>query len=293
MEKAIQTISLPQRDFLSEWVYDKAALADRRALFTRWFTDPTPRDEIAAQLGISLGALLRTFNDTAPLQDPLPFCYRNIGFEVVAMAGVCDDVADGRFPAFGTPITLRCYMRAPTPLPQHMFEAADWNYMDAGRAGFVGYAYGVRHGGCSYFAGLQSDLATRYTYLFQGRGASSAVRRGDEVLEVPATQRLEPVESVRVLRRTFQRTWIEILLGAVLTWADADSGLDRIGLLQFPMTAEEDEPGTVVHRVYRALPTKLKTVPAMVRIGDQCHEYAVTTTAALREHLGAAFSAGV
>ncbi len=287
-----RVISLPERDFLAEWIYDNPGLADRRELFTRWFADPTPREDIAEQRGVPLGVLLRSFNDTAPLQPPLPFSYRRIGFEVVAMAGVCDDVADGRFPMFGEPITLRCYMRAPAPLPQRMFEAADWNYMDAGRPGFVGYAYGVRHGSAVYLAGLQSDLGARYTYLFQGRDDSSEVRRGDDVLELPAAQRHEPVELVRVLRRTFQRTWIEILLGAVLTWSAGADGLREIGLLQFPMTAEENAPGTVVHRVYRALADKLASVPMTVQVGAERHEYAMTTTAAVRAHLGTAFSVG-
>lgn len=291
MSTTARTISLRQHDFLTEWVHDNAALADRRELFTRWFTDPTPREEIASQLGLTLGVLLRAFNDTAPLESPLPFRYRGLGFEVVAMAGVCDDVADGRFPMFGAPITLRCYMRAPI-LPQRMFEAADWNYMDAGRPGFVGYAYGVRHGGTAYFAGLQSDLAARYTYLFQGRGESSEVRRGDDVIELPAAQRSEPVELVRALRRTFQREWIEILLGAAVTWAAGEHELDRIALLQFPLSAEEDVPGTVVHRVYRALPEKLNASAVTVQIEGERHPYAVTTTAAVRAHLGAAFSAG-
>jgi hypothetical protein len=291
MNAAAQSISVRPQNFLADWVYDNAALDGRRELFARWFTDPTPREEIAERLRISLGALLRSLNDTAPLQPPLPFGYRGVGFEVVAMAGVCDDVADGRFPLFGAPITLRCYMQAPAPLPQRMFEAADWNYMDAGRPGFVGYAYGVHHGATLYLAGLQSDLAVRYTYLFQGRGAYSQVRRGDKVVELPARLRQEPVELVRSLRRTFQRTWIEILLGAVLTWAAAKDEITQVGLLQFPMTAEEDVRGTVVHRVYRALAAKLGAVPATVCVGARRHEYAVATTAAVREHLGAAFTA--
>src|SRR5215204_4620184 len=99
----------PEREFLRRWVYDNPGLADRRELFARWFADPTPREEIAAVLGLSLGELLRTLNDTAPLQPQLAFRHRGIRFAVVAMTGVCDDVADGRFPLFGTPVTLRCY----------------------------------------------------------------------------------------------------------------------------------------------------------------------------------------
>ena len=291
MAAAHKMISLPAQNFLAEWVYENPTLADRRALFTRWFTDPTPREDIAEQLGMPLGELLRAFNATAPLQPALPFTYRGVGFEVVAMNGVCDDVADGRFPLFGAPVTLRCYMRTPAPLPQRMFEAADWNFMDAGRPGFVGYAYGVRHDAGVYLAGLQSDLGARYTYLFQGRGETSEVRRGDEVVDLPAAQRQEPAEFVRMLRRTFQRTWVEIMLAAVLTWS-ANAGLQEIALLQFPLTADEDVPGTVVHRVYRALVDKLGAAPRTVQVGSDRHEYAVAPTAAVRTHLGAAFSAG-
>jgi hypothetical protein len=285
-------VRAPEEDFLRRWVYDNPALADRRELFARWFADPTPREEIAEALGLSLGELLRTLNDTAPLQPPLPFRYRGIRFAVVAMAGVCDDVADGRFPLFGTPITLRCYLEEPDLLPQRMFEAADWNFMDAGRPGFVGYAYGVRHGSAVWLAGVQSDLGARYTYLFQGRGEGTEVRRGDDVVDSPAEQRLEPVELVRTLRRTFQRTWIEIMLGAVLTWARGEDGLDSVGLLQFPLTSEEDVAGTVVHRVYSALPAKLGCTPVVVRVGAERHDYAVAPAASVLDHLGAAFTPG-
>jgi hypothetical protein len=282
----------PAEDFLRRWVYDNPALADRRELFARWFTDPTPREEIAERLGLSLGELLRRFNATAPLQPALPFRYRGIPFAAVGMDGVCDDVADGRFPLFGAPVTVRCYLTDPDLLPQRMYEAADWNFMDAGRPGFVGYAYGVVHEGTVWLAGVQSDLGARYTYLFQGRGEDTEVRRGDEVVELAAEQRQEPVELVRVLRRSFQRTWIEVMLGAVLTWAGTREGIGAVGLLQFPLTADEDAGGTVVHRVYRALPGKLGATPARVRAAGQEHEYAVAPVAAVLDHLGTAFTPG-
>jgi hypothetical protein len=285
-------IEAPPGDFLRRWVYDNPALADRRELFTRWFTDPTPREEIAERLGLSLGELLRRLNATAPLEPALPFRYRSIPFAAVGMAGVCDDVADGRFPMFGEPVTVRCYLTDPDLLPQRMYEAADWNFMDAGRPGFVGYAYGVVHDGAVWLAGVQSDLGARYTYLFQGRGEDTEVRRGDEVPLLPAGQRQEPVELVRVLRRSFQRTWIEVMLGAVLVWAERRGGIDRLGLLQFPLTEDEDTGGTVVHRVYRALPGKLGATPVRVRVGDLEHDYAVASVDAVGQHLGAAFTPG-
>lgn len=223
---------------LRDWVYENPRLsAERRALFARWLEDPTPREDIAASLGLSLGELLRTFNDTAPLSPAMPFTYRGIPFTSVAMDGTCDDIADGRFPLFGTPVTFRCYLDDPTLLPQEMFEAADWNFMDAGRPGFLGYAYGVHHEGAVYLAGVQSDLAVRYAYLFQGRDDRTEIRRGDEVVEESSAALTERfADHVPVLRRTFQRYWIPILLSAVVAWTRQRTDITELGLLQFPLT---------------------------------------------------------
>jgi hypothetical protein len=285
--EAVQTISPRDDGALRRWVYDNPALANRRDLL-RWLEDTTPREEIAERLGMDLGTLLRSFNETAPLAEPIDFTYRGIPFSVVAMAGTCDDVAGERFPAFGDPVTLRCYLSDDTLLPQGMFEAADWNYMDAGRPGFVGYAYGVRYDRTLYLAGVQSDLGVRYSYLFQGRSDGTDVRSGDRVeLREAGDLAARYGDCVPVLRRSFQRYWISIMLGAVAAWASGEPELTELGLLQFALEPEEDRKGHVVHRLYRELPDRLGWDTRRVALGDACHTYRVAMLATVVEHLGA------
>jgi hypothetical protein len=284
---AAETVTPLEDDFLDRWVYANPALAGRRELLVRWLEDPTPREDIAAALGMPLGTLLRAFAETAPLSGPIRFLYRGVRFSVVAMAGICDDVCGDRFPRFGAPVTLRCYLADDTLLPQGMFEAADWNFMDGGRPGFLGYAYGVRHHRALYLAGLQSDLAVRYSYLFQGRGGSTEVRSGEDAQERDPAELVARYGSyVPVLRRTFQRYWIQVLLGAVCAWAAAEPDLTELGLLKYALEPEEDERGHVVHRVYRELPGRLGGAARCVRIADRCHPYTVTPLARVSAYLG-------
>nr|CAF31537.1 cytochrome c-type [Micromonospora olivasterospora] len=259
-------------DFYRRWVTDNPLLGERRALLARWLDDPTPREEIAEALGLPLGALLRAFNDTAPLDAPVPFRYRGVRFAVTGMAGVCDDIVGDRFPRFGTPVTLRCHLAEPNLLPQAMFEAADWNFMDADRPGFLGYAYGVREGDTLYLAGMQSDLAARYSYLFQGRGEGTDVRIGDEVAFQPTEELVARFgDYVPVLRRTFQRYWIDVLLGAVAAWAATEPALRTLGLLWFDLEPQEDAHGHLVNRVYRQLPQRLAADVRHVHADGRCH----------------------
>jgi hypothetical protein len=284
---AAQTVAPPGGDFMRRWAYDNPGLADRRELLIRWLEDPAPREDIARTMDMPLGTLVRSFTETAPISEPIGFRYRNIPFSVMVMVGICDDVSDERFPRFGVPITLRCYLADDTLLPQEMFEAADWNFMDAGRPGFLGYAYGVRHDGALYLAGLQSDLAARYTYLFQGRGGDTEVRAGEGTRTYyPSDLVTRYGPFVPVLRRTFQRYWIQILLGAVCAWAGAEPGLTEVGLLRYVLEPDEDVPGNVVHRVYRELPQKLPGAVRCVRVSGRCHPYWVSPLACVQEFLG-------
>jgi hypothetical protein len=285
---AATTVIPPADDFIKRWVHDNQWLSPaRRELLGRWVDDPTPREEVAEQLGVSLGELLRSFNDTAPISPPIGFRYRGAGFAVTTMAGTCDDIADGRYPQFGSPVTLRCYLTDTSLLPQGMFEAADWNFMDAGRPGFLGYAYGVRSGETLYLAGVQSDIAVRYSYLFQGRGGETEIRVGDEV-QVRGTE--DPAalygQYVSALRRTFQRYWIQVMLGAVAAWAEAEQDLTELGLLEFPLTTEEGTQGHVVQRVYRELPDRLESTSRCVRVADRCHPYTVAVFEEVARYLG-------
>lgn len=283
---AAEAIVPPAEDFLHRWVYGNPALAGRE-LLVRWLEDPTEREDIAASHGMTLGALLRPFNETAPLSDPVEFMYRYVSFSVVAMSGICDDVAGERYPRFGAPITLRCYYTDPGLLPQDMYEAADWNFMDAGLPGYLGYAYGVRYGPAVYLAGLQSDLAVRYSYLFQGRGGCTAVRVGDEVAERdPAGLAARYGPYVPVLRRTFQRYWIPVLLGAVCAWARTQPELSELGVLRYALGQAEQERGNVVHRVYRELPERLTSTLRCVSVGGRCHVYFVSRLDEVKAYLG-------
>jgi hypothetical protein len=283
----VDTVTPPAQDFYRRWVRGNSYLGERAALLARWLDDDTDRAEIAAALGVPLGSLLRSFNDTAPVGAPIPFRYRGIGFAVTGMAGVCDDIVGDRFPRFGAPITLRCYLTDTDLLPQRLHELADWNFMDAGRDGFLGYGYGVRYERTAYLAGLQSDLAARYTYLFQGRGAGTDVRVGERV-EYRAAADLAAAYGpyVPALRRTFQRYWIDILLAATLTWArTAAPELADLGLLQFPLEPAEAVPGHVVHRVYRGLPDRLGWLTRRVRLPAGERVYRTATLPAIAHSL--------
>ncbi|WP_156755499.1 hypothetical protein [Actinokineospora pegani] len=286
----MDTVEVEAGDWLREWVADNPALGERAALVARWVSDPTPREEIAPAEGMALGELLRAFNDTGPLGEPLRFAYRAAGFECVPMTGTCDDIADDRWPQFGVPTTLRVYLADPSLLPPGMCEAADWNFMDAGRPGFLGYAYGASHDGTLYLAGVQSDIAVRYSYLFQGRAGGAEVRVGQDVVTVPAQEMVDRYAAhVPVLRRTFQRYWIQVMLGAATAWALRE-GVGGIGILRFPPRPEEDVRGHVVDRVYRELPDRIGAVKRRVVVGGRGHDYAVSAVADVVAYLGSRFS---
>jgi hypothetical protein len=281
-----ETLVPPDEDFLHRWVYANPELTGRDLLF-RWLEDPAEREDIAASQGMKLGELLRPFNETAKLSDPVEFMYRYMSFSVVAMAGICDDVAGDRYPRFGAPVTLRCYYTAPGPLPQDMHDAADWNFMDAGRPGYLGYAYGVRFGPAVYLAGLQSDLAVRYSYLFQGRDGSTAVRDGDEVTERDTAYLAARYgRYIPVLRRTFQRYWMLVLLGAVCAWARTEPELSEFALLKYVLEPAERERGNVVGRLYRELPSRLGSSLRCVRAAGRRHLYFVSGLDEVEAYLG-------
>jgi hypothetical protein len=271
---ATESVCVPAGDFLTQWAFENPTLpAETRTLLTRWLDDPTDRPEVAAKEGMSLGALLRVFNQTAPLADPVGFRHRETGFLVRSMAGTCDEVIGDGFPKFGSPVTLRVYYADPGAVPQAMFEAADWTFMDAGEPGFLGYAYGVRHSETLYLAGLRSELAMRCAALFQNKGGEAEIRVGDDVERRATTAETEQYANfVPVLRQTFQRYWIQILLGAAVAWARTEPALSQIGLL-WP----EEDRGGVVRRIYRELPHRLSTRPRWVSVGGSRHHYLVTT----------------
>jgi hypothetical protein len=198
---------------------------------------------------------------------PIGFRHRETGFLVRAGAD------GGSEPRFGSPVTLRVYYADPTVLPQAMFEAADRTFMDAGHPGFLGYAYGVRHSETLYLAGLHSDLAMRCAALFANRGGTTEIRAGDTVERRATTVETQRYgEFVPVLRNTFQRYWIQILLCGAVAWARTEPALSQLGLL-WP----DEDRGGVVRRIYRELPDRLSTRPRWVSVGAERHHYLVTT----------------
>ena len=269
-----ESVTVPAGDFLTQWAFENPELPEEtRTLLARWLDDPTSRDEVAAKEGMSLGALLRAFNQTAPLSEPVAFRHRETGFLVRAMAGTCGDVIGDRFPKFGSPVTLRLYYADPATLPKPMYEAADWTFMDAGQPGFLGYAYGVRHSETLYLAGLRSDLAMRCAALFLNQGGEAEIRVGDAVERRATTAETQRyARFVPVLRNTFQRHWIQTMLGAAVAWARTEPALTQLGLL-WP----EEDRGGVVRRIYRELPHRLSTRPRWVSVGADRHHYLVTT----------------
>ncbi|WP_235609333.1 hypothetical protein, partial [Frankia casuarinae] len=161
-----------------------------------------------------------------------------------------------------------------------------------GRDGFLGYCYGVRHGDTLYLAGLQSDLAARYAYLFQAHGGRTHVRVGEEVVHGDTTVLAARWGShVPLLRRTFQRYWIDVLLAGVLAWSVQDGGLDAVGVLRFPLTEAEGRSGHLVHRVYRDLPDRLGCSPRTVVVGARRHPYQVARLEQVADYLGDRFAA--
>ena len=290
MRDAADVVTLPAEDFLDRVIRRNAWIDGHRSLFDRWFDTPVDREEAARSEGIALGVLLRTFNGTAPLEPPLGYAFRRVPFEVIGMAGACDDIHGDRFPRFGEPRTLRCYLADPSVVPQRVCEAADWNFMDAGREGFVGYAYGVQHDRTLYLAGIQSDLAVRYGYLLQRGHGATEVRDGDAVTErVPDDLIAEYGACVPALRRSFQRWWVPILLAGICTWLSAPGRPSELAFMDFDLSPSERQRGHVLWRLYRDLPRKLGACQRTVSVGADRYQFRVVTVVSMHEWLGAAW----
>lgn len=273
--------------FLERQISSSPRMRERAGLFRCYFDSPTPREELAPLLGMPKGQLLRIFNDTAPLGPPLRYRFGGASFVLYPMAGLCDDFHGERFGKFGAPLTLRLYLTAEAGLPAEFFEAADWNFMDAGLPYFVAYAYGTRLGDTLFFSGLQSDVAQRYTYLYLGRGEGTEVREGLET----SYRQTEDLRTrfgayVPLFRRLFQRRWVDIVLAGVLCYVLRERGVEKLAFQQFPLLEEEDAPGHIVHRIYRGLPRKLTGHPLIVSTERSDYSYHCVTVAELTRHLG-------
>jgi hypothetical protein len=234
-------------------------------LHRRYFDSPICRQEAADREGLSLGSLLRTFNETAPLSPPVAYDFGGREFAVRSMDALCDDFHGPRFGPFGDPLTLRMYLTGTAGLPAEMFRLADWNFMDGRESFFVGYAYGSVCRGMVFLSGIQSDIAQRYTYLFQGNRGDTEVREGEGVV-LRATDDLRDLYGsfVPVFRKVFQRRWIPALMAGVVA-ACRERGVSAVALQRFELTAEEERPGHIVHRIYEAIPGAVPGVAVGVR----------------------------
>ena len=257
--------------FLEEYIASRPPASI--ALHRLYFDSPISRQEAAEREGLPLGSLLRTFNETAPLSPPVAYGFGGQELAVRAMDALCDDFHGPRFGPFGEPLTLRMYLTGAAGLPAEMFRLADWNFMDGGEPFFVGYAYGSVWRGLFFLSGLQSDIAQRYSYLFQGNRGDTEVREGEEVV-LRSTDDLRQLYGsfVPVFRKVFQRRWIPALTAGVVA-ACRERGIAAVALQRFELTAEEDRPDHIVHRIYEAIPGAVPGAPLRVRTDRATYVY--------------------
>ncbi|HWT30793.1 MAG TPA: hypothetical protein VN240_07175 [Propylenella sp.] len=259
--------------FVAGHIFGNARLCSGDGSLARIMMNGEPRTEAAARLGTSLGALLRSLNATAEIEPPKSYCYASVDFEVRVMRGVCDDLEGGRYALFGTPLTIRFYLRDDIGVPQWVFDAADWNFLGAGFRRFLGYAYGCVANQTLFLSGLQSDLAARYAYLFQGRGGLTEVRVGEDVVPLEDSKRAQlSAHALRNLRRKFQRRWISVLAAGLRRVMEGE-GLNRLAIHQFPLTEAEEAPGHQMWRIYRNLPLRLGSSPLTVQAAGATYHY--------------------
>lgn len=248
------------------------ALAGPGDLLQTVLTSET-REIAALRLGITLGELLSVLNQTAAIERPMNFSFRGNEFELRVMRGVCDDYHSERFARFGHAITVRFYMRDEIGLPERIFEIADWNFMSAGFPRFVGYAYGSVAHETLFLSGIQSDLAARYSYLFQRRGGGTSVRYGGDVIESPSENLPDvPRAVIRLLRRTFQRNWLDTFAVGLRRVMEENS-LELLGVHQFLLSEAESHAGHQMTRIYRRLPLRYGGVPLRVLAEDVVYDY--------------------
>lgn len=276
-----------EETFFERTVYSKPWLEPVEPLLRKYLELDVDREELAARDGLEVGRLLKTLNATAPVSEPIGYRFKSIPFEVRSMAGPCDDCVGDRYGRFGDPITLRMYMTDECGLPARLFEVADFNFMDAGFPYYVGYVYGTVYGDTYFVSGIQSDLAQRYTYLFLGAQGPTSVREGEGIRWRTTEDLVEEYRAfVPLLRRTFQRRWIDVLLAGIVAWAERETNLSRLALQQYRLTPEEQSEGHVVRRIYERLPARLPCT--IVRVATERAEYIYnrTTFADIRALLG-------
>lgn len=275
MSKPIEiSINDSKDQFFRRHILENGHIKDHLPYFQEYLDTPIDREEIAARLNLELGALLEIFNQSAPIDHNfLQFTHKNYEFSISKMEGLCDDFYGDRMGKFGQPLTLRFYLETPGTLPAEIFDLADWNFMGAGKAFFLGYSYGSVFQDVYFISGLQSDLAVRYGYLFQLKTGSTEVRRGNQV-QIESTVHLGTVYKPHIseLRRAFQRDWLTIFIAGIEAFVKKEQ-LRHWALHQFPLTKKEMAKGNILHRIYRGIPQHMQGSPLMVHTLDQQYLY--------------------
>ena len=96
-----------EKEFFRKNILENSYIKENIQLLEKWYNTDEDRENIAQQLGIPLGKLLKIFNHTAPISRKHFFQWRNYKFSYTEMWGLVDDYWGDRFGKFGTPVTLR------------------------------------------------------------------------------------------------------------------------------------------------------------------------------------------
>jgi hypothetical protein len=272
-QEKINLIEHGEDNFWKTHVLLNSYIKNNLNLFILYLNSSIDRQEAAEQEGIKIGELLKIFNKTAPVLNPIKYSYQKIDIDYVIrpMNGLCDDYYGDRYGKFGNPVTLRIYLTEKCGLPAKFFELADWNFMDADLPYFVGYSYGSQYDNILFLSGIQSDIAQRYTYLFLAKGEGTQVRENDEI-QFRDTDDLKEKYGILVprFRKIFQRNWIDIMFAGILSYMIVNK-LEAVAIHQFPLIEEENQSIHLVNRIYRGIKRKLRGQDLVISTKE--HEY--------------------
>jgi hypothetical protein len=183
------------------------------------------------------------------------------------MYGLVDDYFGERYGKFGRPITFRVYLKTDNKLSDEIFKLADWNFMSAGKECFIGYIIGSIYDNKLWISGIQSDISQRYSWLFQKRGIRE-IRVGNQVKKMDNSQFIQEYKKeIPIIRNTFQRDWIKILLCSILHFI-TNNGINTFLLQKFELDELENKKGAFMHRIYRELPQKLNASLTTINVDN-------------------------
>lgn len=239
--------------------------ADKQLIF-KYFDSPYERTSIAMVENIPMDYLMYdVFNNIGEETFEKSFSYRGRIFHLTYFSGLCDDYYGNRYCKFGTPFVIRVYINGETPIPNEVFDMADWNFMSARKEKFLGYVYGSFCNDSVYIAGIQSDLCQRYTYLFS-QYTETFYKTNNAVVYIENDLIVNKYKYViPYIRKSFQREWIDILMKAVLE-CRSHNKYSNLYLLKYEF---QDEDGEVVDRIYHQHFEKY--LENFIQIGNQSY----------------------